>query len=75
MAACRERTEASAQNSTKLSANCTGHHKYRPPELLLGEERYGPAVDLWSVGCILAELFVKKPIFQGNSEFSQLELI
>merc|ERR1712177_166409 len=30
---------------------------YRPPELLLGEERYGPAIDVWSCGCILGELF------------------
>lgn len=37
---------------------------YRPPELLLGEERYGPAVDVWSMGCILGELFLKHPIFQ-----------
>ncbi|KFD49469.1 hypothetical protein M514_09654 [Trichuris suis] len=48
---------------------------YRPPELLLGEERYGPEVDIWSVGCILGELFVKKPIFQGSSELQQLDLI
>jgi len=37
---------------------------YRPPELLLGEERYGPAIDVWSCGCILGELFSKKPLFQ-----------
>lgn len=37
---------------------------YRPPELLLGEERYGPAIDVWSCGCILGELFLKKPLFQ-----------
>ncbi|XP_056262076.1 cyclin-dependent kinase 12 isoform X2 [Pseudoliparis swirei] len=48
---------------------------YRPPELLLGEERYGPAIDVWSCGCILGELFTKKPIFQANQELLQLELI
>ncbi|XP_026535491.1 cyclin-dependent kinase 12 isoform X6 [Notechis scutatus] len=48
---------------------------YRPPELLLGEERYTPAIDVWSCGCILGELFTKKPIFQANLELSQLELI
>lgn len=37
---------------------------YRPPELLLGEERYGPAIDVWSCGCILGELFQKRPLFQ-----------
>ncbi|KAG2460533.1 CDK12 kinase, partial [Polypterus senegalus] len=48
---------------------------YRPPELLLGEERYTPAIDVWSCGCILGELFTKKPIFQANQELPQLELI
>ncbi|KAK1877324.1 Cyclin-dependent kinase 12 [Dissostichus eleginoides] len=48
---------------------------YRPPELLLGEERYSPAIDVWSCGCILGELFTKKPIFQANQELLQLEHI
>ncbi|TWW70756.1 cyclin-dependent kinase 13 isoform X3 [Takifugu flavidus] len=48
---------------------------YRPPELLLGEERYTPAIDVWSCGCILGELFTKRPIFQANQELAQLELI
>ncbi|KRY78826.1 Cyclin-dependent kinase 12, partial [Trichinella pseudospiralis] len=48
---------------------------YRPPELLLGEERYTPAIDVWSVGCILGELFTRRPLFQGGSELMQLELI
>ncbi|XP_064648634.1 cyclin-dependent kinase 12-like isoform X2 [Lineus longissimus] len=48
---------------------------YRPPELLLGEERYGCAIDVWSCGCILGELFTKKPIFQAQQELIQLELI
>ncbi|XP_045474588.1 cyclin-dependent kinase 12 isoform X2 [Harmonia axyridis] len=48
---------------------------YRPPELLLGEERYGPAIDVWSCGCILGELFLKKPLFQANAEVMQLEMI
>ncbi|XP_070583849.1 cyclin-dependent kinase 13 isoform X3 [Erythrolamprus reginae] len=48
---------------------------YRPPELLLGEERYTPSIDVWSCGCILGELFTKKPIFQANQELAQLELI
>ena len=32
--------------------------------MLLGEERYGPSIDVWSCGCILGELFAKKPLFQ-----------
>ncbi|XP_074598158.1 cyclin-dependent kinase 12 isoform X2 [Brevipalpus obovatus] len=48
---------------------------YRPPELLLGEERYGPAIDVWSCGCILGELFTKRPLFQASNEQIQLESI
>ena len=48
---------------------------FRPPELLLGEERYGPSIDVWSCGCILGELFTKKPLFQANEEFAQLLVI
>jgi cyclin-dependent kinase 12/13 len=70
---------------------------YRPPELLLGEERYGPSIDVWSCGyvtfhqliirsahsltdpivhrCILGELFKGAPIFKGNTEQIQLEVI
>ncbi|CAA2939135.1 probable serine threonine- kinase At1g54610 [Olea europaea subsp. europaea] len=48
---------------------------YRPPELLLGATYYGPGVDLWSAGCILAELFVGKPIMRGRTEVEQLHKI
>ncbi|CAI2728459.1 unnamed protein product [Schistosoma spindalis] len=48
---------------------------YRPPELLLGEERYGPAVDIWSCGCILGEMFTRRPMFQASEEVEQLEVI
>ena len=48
---------------------------YRPPELLLGQRNYGPEVDMWAAGCILAELFTKKIIMPGRTEHSQLTLI
>lgn len=48
---------------------------YRPPELLLGETRYGAAVDVWSAGCILAELILGKPLFTGKTDMDQLKLI
>lgn len=41
---------------------------YRPPELLLGASHYGAAVDLWSTGCILGELFSGKPVLPGKTE-------
>ena len=37
---------------------------YRPPELLLGEKEYGPEVDMWGAGCIIAELWTGQPIMQ-----------
>ena len=41
---------------------------YRPPELLLGASHYGVAVDLWSTGCILGELYFGRPILPGKTE-------
>jgi len=39
---------------------------YRAPELLLAYEEYGPPADIWSVGCILAELLKRRPILPGS---------
>lgn len=41
----------------------------------LGTRKYSTAIDMWSVGCIMAELLSKKPIFNGQSEIQQLDLI
>lgn len=41
---------------------------YRAPELLLGATDYGIGIDMWSVGCILAELLMGKPIMPGRTE-------
>lgn len=48
---------------------------YRAPELLLGSKTYGPAIDMWSVGCIFLELLKKDNPLQGKTEFEQLEKI
>ncbi|CAI9106655.1 OLC1v1005858C1 [Oldenlandia corymbosa var. corymbosa] len=48
---------------------------YRAPELLLGATKYGPAIDMWSVGCVFAELLMGKTIFPGKDEPQQLNLI
>jgi cyclin-dependent kinase 2 len=45
---------------------------YRAPEILLGAKQYSAPVDIWSVGCIFAELAHKKPFFMGDSEIDQL---
>ncbi|KAL9622819.1 MAG: hypothetical protein Q9160_002938, partial [Pyrenula sp. 1 TL-2023] len=39
---------------------------YRAPDLLLGARHYTPAIDLWAVGCIFAELLALRPIFKGE---------
>ena len=38
--------------------------RYRPPELLLGERHYGPPVDMWGAGCVMAEMWTRSPIMQ-----------
>lgn len=44
---------------------------YRAPELVLGDKRYTTAVDIWGVGCVLGELFEKKPILPGTTDVDQ----
>lgn len=48
---------------------------YRPPELLFGETVYGPEVDIWSIGCIFAELITKKALLQGSGELDQIDKV
>ncbi|KAJ1971323.1 hypothetical protein H4R35_005329 [Dimargaris xerosporica] len=45
------------------------------PELLLGAKEYTTAIDMWSIGCIFAELIERKPLFQGRGEMDQLNQI
>lgn len=48
---------------------------YRPPELLFGSRYYSSAVDIWSVGCIFAELMLRIPYLPGESDMDQLKTI
>lgn len=48
---------------------------YRAPELLLGNESYDEKIDIWSVGCVLAEMFLRKPFLMGTDWKNQLFLI
>ncbi|CAF2027213.1 unnamed protein product [Rotaria magnacalcarata] len=48
---------------------------YRAPEVILGYTEYSQAIDLWSMGCILAEMFGRKPIFSGTNTIAQIQLI
>ncbi|ULU10760.1 hypothetical protein L5515_000854 [Caenorhabditis briggsae] len=45
---------------------------YRAPELLFGARSYGVGIDIWSIGCIIAELLLRNPIFPGDSDIDQL---
>lgn len=48
---------------------------YRAPEIVLGWAHYSTAIDLWSAGCVLAELLMGKPIFPGKNSIDQLAKI
>jgi cyclin-dependent kinase 7 len=48
---------------------------YRAPELLFGARDYESAVDIWSIGCIFAELMLRTPYLPGDGEIQQLDLI
>lgn len=45
---------------------------YRAPELIFGSTDYSTAIDVWSHGCVLAELLLGEPIFPGSSGVDQL---
>ncbi|EAR87479.1 cyclin-dependent kinase-like Serine/Threonine kinase family protein (macronuclear) [Tetrahymena thermophila SB210] len=48
---------------------------YRAPEVLLGQDKYTTALDMWSVGCIFGELITKDQLFKGKNETNQIECI
>lgn len=48
---------------------------YRPPDVLLGSKNYSTSIDIWSVGCIFAEISNLKPLFAGKDDQDQLKKI
>lgn len=48
---------------------------YRAPELLYGSRMYGTGIDMWAIGCILAEMFRREALFPGESDLDQLDRI
>ncbi|GAB6028364.1 Cyclin-Dependent Kinase 7 [Chamberlinius hualienensis] len=48
---------------------------YRAPELLFGSRLYSTGIDLWAVGCVLAELLLRTPLFPGDTDLDQLTKI
>lgn len=61
--------EVPARNMTQMVVTLW----YRAPELLFGESKYGPEIDLWSAGCIFGELLIKDAILQGKGELDQIQ--
>ncbi|XP_006273774.2 cyclin-dependent kinase-like 2 [Alligator mississippiensis] len=45
---------------------------YRAPELLVGDLKYGKAVDVWAIGCLVTEMLTGEPLFPGDSDIDQL---
>ncbi|XP_074595217.1 cyclin-dependent kinase 7-like [Brevipalpus obovatus] len=60
---------------TRLFTNQVVTRWYRAPELLFGATRYGTGVDIWALGCILAELLLRIPLLPGDTDLDQLQKI
>jgi len=58
------------KGQTNVSYICSRY--YRAPELIFGATDYGFTIDVWSVGCVVAELILGQPIFPGDSGVDQL---
>lgn len=48
---------------------------YKPPEILLGSSTYDCRLDMWAIGCIMAEMYQYEPLFKGQSDKDQIHLI
>ena len=69
------RTMCPLPQRNKMYSNNVVTIWYRSPELLLGMKNYDLKVDMWSIGCVFAELLIGEPIFRGNNEKEQIEQI
>ena len=58
-----------------MGAAATAFAPRRAPEILLGQEAYTEAVDMWAAGCIFGELLRNEPLFPAKAEADMLELI
>lgn len=73
-----ENVKQNQKNSQNLGPALTEYvatRWYRAPEILLSSAHYTKGVDIWSLGCILAELLLGKPLFPGSSTLNQIECI
>lgn len=69
------RTLSSGKNALPVVTDYVATRWYRAPEMLLGSNNYSKAVDMWSVGCILAELLSGRPLFPGKSTKHQIAMV
>lgn len=65
----------SLQNNQSALTDYIATRWYRAPEVILSWKKYTAAIDVWSVGCILAELLIRKPLLPSSSEEEQLNMI
>lgn len=66
----------SDDNDTVLWTNYIATRWYRAPELIMPQaNNYGPGIDVWSAGCIFAEMLLRKPLLPGSNELDQLRKI
>lgn len=65
----------SLQNNQTVMTDYIATRWYRAPEVILSWKKYTAAIDVWSVGCILAELIIRKPLLPAASEEEQLSMI
>lgn len=67
-----DRNETVTEEDNKYMTEYVVTRWYRAPELLLQERYYNGAIDVWSVGCVLAELLGRKPVFPGTDYIDEI---
>jgi len=68
---CRQESKGKDDPMTRTAVTLY----YRAPELFFGDSFYGNKIDIWSIGCVFAELIIGKPIFKANNELGTLSNI
>ena len=67
-------SEGADSNAEPLMTEYVATRWYRAPEILLSSNRYTKGVDMWSLGCILAEMLTQRPLFAGKLTLSLVTL-
>jgi serine/threonine protein kinase len=68
---CRQESKGKDDPMTRTAVTLY----YRAPELFFGDSYYGNKIDIWSIGCVFAELIIGKPLFKANNELGTLSNI